>query len=113
LPDNTCTAPHLPGLLSKPYGLSRTVPGNARFVPKGQIGSAGVSNPPVTSLELPVTQPPATEALDPVCGMTVEIATAYFTSEYNGKTYYFCAAGCKRSFDREPGKYVQTKTLTE
>jgi len=64
----------------------------------------------VGKLELPVTtyQLP-TEALDPVCGMTVEIATAHFTSEYNGKTYYFCAAGCKRSFDKEPGKYVQTE----
>jgi YHS domain-containing protein len=39
--------------------------------------------------------------------MTVEIATAHFTSEYAGKTYYFCAAGCKRSFDKEPGKYIQ------
>ena len=68
---------------------------------------------PVSTLELPIAQPPATEALDPVCGMTVEIATAHFTSEYNGKIYYFCAAGCKRSFDKEPGKYAQTKTLTE
>jgi len=55
-------------------------------------------------------QSPATEALDPVCGMTVEIATAHFTSEYNGRTYYFCASGCKRSFDKEPGKYLQTET---
>lgn len=51
-----------------------------------------------------------TEAIDPVCGMTVEIATAHFTSEYNGKMYYFCAAGCKRSFDKEPGKYIQAET---
>ena len=77
-------------------------------------GSAGVthyqsqiSNPPGSALELPIVQPPATEAIDPVCGMTVEIATAHFTSAYNGETYYFCAAGCKRSFDKEPGKYIQ------
>ena len=49
------------------------------------------------------------EALDPVCGMTVEIATAHFTSETNGKTYYFCAAGCKRSFDKDPEKYLHTE----
>ena len=67
---------------------------------------------PVANLELPIAQPPTTEALDPVCGMTVEIATAHFTTEYNGKTYYFCAAGCKRSFDKEPGKYVQTEAST-
>src|SRR5262245_11303596 len=66
----------------------------------------------VSSLELPIAQPPATEAIDPFCGMTVEIATAHFTSEYNGKTYYFCAAGCKRSFDKEPGKYVQTEATS-
>jgi xanthine dehydrogenase accessory factor len=67
--------------------------------------------PAVSRLKLPVARPPATEAIDPVCGMTVEIATAHFTSEYNGKTYYFCAAGCKRSFDKEPQKYVQSESF--
>jgi len=71
-----------------------------------------VFNSAMINLELPIAQPPALEALDPVCGMTIEIATAHFTSEYNGKTYYFCAAGCKRSFDKEPGKYVQTEAST-
>ena len=56
-----------------------------------------------------INNQPSTEAIDPVCGMTVEIATAHFTSQYNGRTYYFCASGCKRSFDKEPGKYVQTE----
>jgi xanthine dehydrogenase accessory factor len=73
-----------------------------------------VSNSPISSslapsLELPIVHPPVLEARDPVCGMTVEVATAHFTSEYNGNTYYFCAAGCKRSFDKEPGKYIQTE----
>jgi len=27
-------------------------------------------------------------------------------SEYQGKTYYFCSVGCKRSFDKEPQRYV-------
>ena len=61
------------------------------------------------SLNHPITQSP-TEAIDPVCHMTVEIATAHFTSEYNGQTYYFCAAGCKRSFDKNPEKYLQSET---
>lgn len=51
-----------------------------------------------------------TQAHDPVCGMTVEIATAHFISEYDGTTYYFCAADCKRSFDKEPRKYIQTES---
>ena len=65
---------------------------------------------PASDLAVPLAQPPIGEARDPVCGMTVEIATAHFVSEYNGKTYYFCAAGCKRSFDREPHKYVHAES---
>jgi YHS domain-containing protein len=45
-------------------------------------------------------------AMDPVCHMTVDEATAKWTSEYKGKTYYFCAPGCKASFDKEPEKYL-------
>jgi xanthine dehydrogenase accessory factor len=65
---------------------------------------------PASSLQLRMAQNPAVEARDPVCGMTVEIATAHFFSEYKGTTYYFCAAGCKRSFDKDPQKYIQTET---
>jgi YHS domain-containing protein len=43
---------------------------------------------------------------DPVCGMDVTPETAAGTSEYNGTTYYFCSPGCKRSFDKDPEKYV-------
>lgn len=45
-------------------------------------------------------------AKDPVCGMEVDPTTAQHKSEYNGQTYYFCCAGCKRSFDKEPEKYT-------
>lgn len=47
------------------------------------------------------------EAIDPVCGMSVEIATARYVSEYNGAKYYFCARSCMNSFNKEPEKYVQ------
>ncbi len=45
-------------------------------------------------------------AIDPVCHMTVEESQAAATSEYKGKKYYFCAAGCKRAFDENPEKYL-------
>jgi Cu+-exporting ATPase len=45
-------------------------------------------------------------AKDPVCGMEVDEKTAAGKSEYQGKTYYFCSPGCKRSFDKEPEKYA-------
>ena len=44
---------------------------------------------------------------DPVCGMDVEEASAAATSEYKGKTYYFCAQGCKEKFDQSPEKYLK------
>jgi len=47
------------------------------------------------------------QAKDPICGMIVEMATARYTSLYEDETYYFCCAGCKQKFDREPEKYKE------
>ena len=46
-------------------------------------------------------------AIDPVCKMQVDENKAAGKSEYNGKTYYFCAPSCKRKFDAEPEKYLK------
>src|SRR5713226_7779229 len=40
--------------------------------------------------------------IDPVCGMTVDEQTAPATAVHNGTTYYFCAPGCKRTFEKNP-----------
>jgi len=48
-------------------------------------------------------------ALDPVCGMMADTATAKLTSDYRGSTMNFCAPGCKRAFDAAPGKYIAIK----
>jgi YHS domain-containing protein/TusA-related sulfurtransferase len=45
-------------------------------------------------------------AVDPVCGMTVSKATAKATYEYKGLTYYFCSAGCKETFIKDPEQYL-------
>jgi Cu+-exporting ATPase len=45
-------------------------------------------------------------AKDPVCGMDVDETTAKHTAEYDGQTYYFCAPGCKKSFEAEPRTYL-------
>jgi YHS domain-containing protein len=46
-------------------------------------------------------------AVDPVCKMDVEPARAAAQSSYQGRTYYFCAVGCKQAFDREPEKFLK------
>ena len=46
------------------------------------------------------------KAIDLVCGMGVDTETAPAKADYEGKTYYFCAPGCKKEFERNPRKYV-------
>ena len=46
-------------------------------------------------------------AIDPVCLMEVEEATAKWTSEYKGKTYYFCSVADKETFEKNPEKYIR------
>ena len=45
-------------------------------------------------------------AIDPVCGMSVDPDQAEYRSFQKGETYYFCSAGCKETFDKDPGKYI-------
>jgi YHS domain-containing protein len=47
-----------------------------------------------------------TEALDPVCGMTVKTADSP-KSEFKGKTYYFCSISDKQEFDKAPASYIK------
>ncbi len=48
-------------------------------------------------------------AIDPVCHMRVDEKTAPAKSDYKGKTYYFCALGCKKAFDKDPEKYLKDR----
>lgn len=45
------------------------------------------------------------KAVDPLCGMDVIKAAAKFKSTHEGKEFFFCNAGCKERFDKEPGRY--------
>ena len=44
---------------------------------------------------------------DPVCKMTIDENKAAGKSEYQGKSYYFCAVSCKTKFDANPQQYVK------
>jgi xanthine dehydrogenase accessory factor len=46
------------------------------------------------------------EARDPICGMTVNVTRAKHTADFAGRRFYFCCAGCKQAFDKQPEKYV-------
>ena len=51
------------------------------------------------------------EAVDPVCGMAVKVASARYFAEHGGTRYYFCCAGCRRVFEQEPEKYAAQVSL--
>src|SRR5262245_6007633 len=45
-------------------------------------------------------------AIDPVCHMEVDIATARYKADLDGAPYYFCAASCKARFLKRPHDYL-------
>jgi uncharacterized membrane protein YraQ (UPF0718 family)/YHS domain-containing protein len=47
-------------------------------------------------------------AIDPVCGMQVQIANAPAHRNHNGTDVWFCADRCAERFDRDPDKYLQS-----
>src|SRR5262245_25072441 len=70
--------------------------------PGGPAGTAGL---------FPIVPPPATgSAIDPVCGMTVDPATARASGVHDGKTYYFCCPSCLQRFQADPQRYLQPKS---
>jgi Cu+-exporting ATPase len=60
------------------------------------------------------TMPPAEDrAIDPVCGMTVDIHAGKPTYEHDGHTYYFCSDGCRIKFAKEPDRFLDKKGKPE
>jgi P-type Cu+ transporter len=55
-------------------------------------------------------EPPAGPVTDPVCGMTVDPATAAEHRGIGPGTAYFCSAGCAAAFDADPGRYAAATT---
>ncbi|HVO41159.1 MAG TPA: YHS domain-containing protein, partial [Aggregatilineales bacterium] len=59
--------------------------------------------------EMPAPAAVSGVAIDPVCRMEVEMATAQYTYDYEGKTYYFCSPGCKTAFSKNPLDYLKAE----
>ena len=71
--------------------------------------NVSVSKPSVTSASKNRTDSTSSTVVDVVCKMKIDKKTAEFTSEYKGKTYYFCALSCKEKFDENPEKYISSE----
>ena len=69
-------------------------------------GSAPIEFVEVVQPNVTLHEAPTGIAIDPVCHMEVDIATAKYSYEYEGTTYYFCAPGCKVAFSKNPQQYL-------
>ena len=47
-----------------------------------------------------------TRPIDPVCGMRVSPEKAAGSYEFEGVTYYFCGAGCRAAFEKDPAAFL-------
>ncbi|WP_080964126.1 heavy metal translocating P-type ATPase [Rhodopseudomonas palustris] len=47
-----------------------------------------------------------TKAIDPVCGMSVDVATSKHSLDHDGTTYHFCCGGCRTKFAADPQRYL-------
>jgi xanthine dehydrogenase accessory factor len=47
------------------------------------------------------------QAIDPVCGMTVSARPDGLSLQHAGVTYYFCCAGCRQAFERDPAAHAK------
>lgn len=61
--------------------------------------------------ELAVVEPES--VIDLVCGMTVDAVPSNRPFEHQGVTYYFCAPGCRKAFEKDPGSFINQETQQE
>jgi YHS domain-containing protein/uncharacterized membrane protein YraQ (UPF0718 family) len=52
-------------------------------------------------------------AIDPVCGMSVDPATAAAIRTHDGRNYFFCAPGCAETFDPDPDRYANSSAIQD
>ena len=72
-------------------GTSEATPANTTSAVDADMHAAG------RPLQTVLRRNESGQAKDPVCGMVVDKATALRT-ERAGRSYYFCSAGCQRTF---------------
>jgi xanthine dehydrogenase accessory factor len=79
-----------------------------RRLPTAQAAEGAVAANGETPREAEAAPEPLRhEAVDPVCGMTIDIATARDRAVHDGRTHYFCGVRCKERFEAEPLRWVE------
>jgi len=85
------------------------VSGNFLLDSESRMKNAGSASAPASETASGTPAAPAAREIDPSCGMPVDrgrAEAARLVSQYRGKSYYFCTAGCKDRFDKSPEKVL-------
>ena len=61
--------------------------------------------PEKSKMQIPVLE--VRTAIDPICGMTVDLKNSKYSSSYESKTYFFCCQRCKNTFEKAPATYAK------
>ncbi len=69
-----------------------------------QLRAAGELTGAGAAMSLPLMVTP--QAVDPVCGMTVDISESTPQFTHDGTTYYFCCPGCRHAFSKDPLSFL-------
>jgi xanthine dehydrogenase accessory factor len=77
-----------------------------------QRRARGELKPRSTSIAATEVAVPET-VIDLVCGMTVDAVPANRPFDYEGTTYYFCAPGCRKAFEKDPTSFINQSTQQE
>jgi xanthine dehydrogenase accessory factor len=77
-----------------------------------QRRARGELKPRTTSIAATEVAVPET-VIDLVCGMTVDAVPANRPFDYEGTTYYFCAPGCRKAFEKDPTSFINQSTQQE
>jgi len=78
----------------------------AEIIQTRRLRGTSVSVPPGAGAAILAEPSTSPEAKDPICGMTVLVATARHQSDWAGRSVYFCCRHCKETFDAEPARYA-------
>ena len=106
------TALHARGLDEPTLSRLRSPAGKVRGVSQEEIAVLALADVVMARKKRgpapAVEQPAVIFATDPVCGMTVDPLTAASKMVRDGRTYWFCSAGCLGEFEREPARYLRS-----
>jgi xanthine dehydrogenase accessory factor len=105
---NSARQPTVPAAAAEPGRDPARAPEPQASTATGSPAAPDRSAPGVDHEGTPAAAP--VDAIDPVCDMLVDVATARFVSEHEGQTYYFCCPACKKKFEADPARYLTPVT---